>query len=93
MEANEQTTVTKNLSLHLKEKLPDASISRWHCYLTCSKNQKEMEPHSSILAWRIPWTGEPSALQSMGSGSGRVGHDLVAEHKSQQDTSCHSKLG
>jgi len=23
--------------------------------------------HSSILAWRIPWTGEPGALQSMGS--------------------------
>ena len=29
--------------------------------------------HSSILAWRIPWTEEPSRLQSMGSQ--RVGHD------------------
>ena len=29
--------------------------------------------HSSILAWRIPWTKEPGGLQSMGSH--RVGHD------------------
>ena len=26
---------------------------------------KEMAPHSSILAWRIPWTKEPGRLQSM----------------------------
>ena len=29
--------------------------------------EKEMAPHSSILAWRIPWTEEPGGLQSMGS--------------------------
>ena len=29
--------------------------------------EKEMETHSSILAWRIPWTKEPGRLQSMGS--------------------------
>ena len=34
--------------------------------------EKEMEIHSSILAWRIPWTQKPSRLQSMGSQ--RVGH-------------------
>ena len=28
---------------------------------------KEMATHSSILAWRIPWTEEPGGLQSMGS--------------------------
>ena len=27
--------------------------------------EKEMAPHSSILAWRIPWTEEPGRLQSM----------------------------
>ena len=32
-----------------------------------------MAVHSSILAWRTPWTGEPGRLQSMGSQ--RVGHD------------------
>ena len=29
--------------------------------------QKEMATHSSILAWKIPWTEEPGGLQSMGS--------------------------
>ena len=35
--------------------------------------EKEMATHSSVLAWRIPETGEPGGLQSMGSR--RVGHD------------------
>ena len=35
--------------------------------------EKEMATHSSILAWRIPGTGEPGRLPSMGSH--RVGHD------------------
>ena len=35
--------------------------------------EKGMATHSSILAWRIPWTEEPGGLQSMGSQ--RVGHD------------------
>ena len=37
------------------------------------KMEKEMAPHSSILAWRIPGMGEPGGLPSMGSH--RVGHD------------------
>ena len=37
--------------------------------------EKEMVTHSSILAWRIPWTEEPGELQS--TGSQRVGHDGV----------------
>ena len=35
--------------------------------------EKGMAPHSSIHAWRIPWTEEPGGLQS--TGSQRVGHD------------------
>ena len=35
--------------------------------------EKAMAPHSSPLAWKIPWTEEPGRLQSMGSL--RVGHD------------------
>ena len=35
--------------------------------------EKEMAIHSSIIAWKIPWTEEPARLQSMGSQ--RVGHD------------------
>ena len=29
--------------------------------------EMEMETHSSVLAWKIPWTEEPGGLQSMGS--------------------------
>ena len=35
--------------------------------------EKEMATHSSVLAWRIPWTEKPGRLQSMWSQ--RVGHD------------------
>ena len=35
--------------------------------------EEGMATHSSILAWRIPWTEEPGGLQSMGLQ--RVGHD------------------
>ena len=35
--------------------------------------EKEMVTHSSILAWRIPWTKKPGRLQAMGSQ--RVGHN------------------
>ena len=37
--------------------------------------EKAMTPHSSTLAWKIPWTREPGRLQSMGSLG--VGHDWV----------------
>ena len=37
------------------------------------KSEKAVAPHSSTLAWKIPWTEEPGRLQSMGSL--RVGHD------------------
>ena len=42
--------------------------------------EKAMGPHSSTLAWKIPWTEEPGRLQSMGPL--RVGHDWsdLAEH-------------
>ena len=35
--------------------------------------KEEVEAHSSVLAWRIPWTGEPGGLQSIRSP--RVGRD------------------
>ena len=41
--------------------------------------KKEMALHSSILAWEIPWTGEPGRLQSMGSQG--VGHDLAIKRQ------------
>ena len=41
--------------------------------LLVAQLEKSMAPHSSTLAWKIPWTEEPGSLQSMGSL--RVGHD------------------
>ena len=35
--------------------------------------EEDMATHSSILAWRVPWTEEPGGLQSVGSQ--RIGHD------------------
>ena len=35
--------------------------------------EEGMAAHFSVLAWRVPWTGEAGGLQSMGSQ--RVGHD------------------
>ena len=43
-------------------------------FLECHM-EKAMAPHSSTLAWRIPWTEKPGRLQS--TGSQRVGHDWV----------------
>ena len=39
----------------------------------CCLLEKAMAPHSSTLAWKIPWTEDPGSLQTMGSQ--RVGHD------------------
>ena len=43
------------------------------CFLICYLEEKAMAPHSSTLAWKIPWMGEPGRLQSMGSR--RAGHN------------------
>ena len=55
-------------------KNPPAIQETWVQSLGWEDPLKEgMTTHSSILAWRIPWTGESDRLQSMGSQS--VGHD------------------
>ena len=46
--------------------------------------EEEMATHSSILAWKIPWTEEPGGLQSMGLQ--RVRHNLATEHSRLQVT-------
>ena len=48
-------------------------ISVVNCWLLEFVMEKAMAPHSSTLAWKIPWTEELSRLQSMGSI--RVRHD------------------
>ena len=49
--------------------------------------EKEMATHSSVLAWRIPGTGEPGGLPSMGSH--RVGHDWSDLAASLKNSSLH----
>ena len=44
-----------------------------HFHFSLSCMEKEMATHSCVFAWRIPGTGEPGGLPSMGSH--RVGHD------------------
>ena len=48
--------------------------------------EKGTATHSSILAWRIPWTEEPGRLQSVGSQ--RVGHDGVTNTFTFIITTC-----
>ena len=43
-----------------------------------------MATHSSILAWRIPWTEEPGGLQSIGLQRAR--HDLATKHSTAPAT-------
>ena len=57
--------------------------------------EKTMAPHSSTLAWKIPWTEEPSRLQSMGSR--RVGHERLSDftftfhfHAVEKEMATHS---
>ena len=53
-----------------------ANITSQGLYIKTSSNlqsEKAMAPHSSTLAWQIPWTEEPGRLQSLGSL--RVRHD------------------
>ena len=56
---------------------------------------KVMAPHSSTLAWKIPWTEEPGGLQFMGSQ--RVGHDWVTSlsfrfHALEKEMATHSSV-
>ena len=55
--------------------------------------EKEMATHSSILAWKIPWTEEPGRLQSMGSQSWTLLSDFTFFHflcLHKMTTSCRS---
>ena len=48
--------------------------------------EEEIATHSSILAWRIPWTEDPGGLQS--TGSQRVGHDSATKQKQTHVCVC-----
>ena len=55
--------------------------------------EKAMAPHTSTLAWKIPWTEEPGRLQSMGSL--RVGYDFTFTfhfHALEKEMATHSSI-
>ena len=60
-------------SLYSQSKVSDSRISRIGANRGQDPLEEDMETHSRILAWRIPWTEEPGVLQSIGSQ--RVRHD------------------
>ena len=68
MWASRVALVVKNSPANAGDPRDTGSILGWEDPL-----EKGMATHSSILAWRIPWTGEPGRLQSMVLQ--RVGHD------------------
>ena len=45
--------------------------------------EKEMATHSSVLAWRLPWTEEPGRLQSMGSQKSDMTCRLNHHHQTE----------
>ena len=47
-----------------------------------------MAPHSSTLAWKIPWTEEPGRLQSMGS----LESDTTERHALEKEMATHSSV-
>ena len=66
------------------EKNPPAMQETWVQSLGGEDpREEEMETHSSILAWEIPWTEEPGRLQSMRSQ--RVRHNLVTKQQQEQE--------
>ena len=60
-------------TLFKQKKIRGFSFNSSHFKKYSGSLWKEMATHSSILAWKIPWTEEPGRLQT--TGSQRVGHD------------------
>ena len=77
-----KTSNIKNGRYEILSEAPHFDLWYYLCLVSCKacsfigiylSLEKAMAPHSSTLAWKIPWMEEPGRLQSMGSQ--RVGHD------------------
>ena len=72
----EWLNLTKSMQVGWRQKLCDERITKRPQKRLGNNSReegREMAPHSSTLAWKIPWTEEPGGLQSMGSW--RAWHD------------------
>ena len=54
--------------------------------------EKEVATHSSILAWKIPWTEEPGGLQAMGSKESDMTERLNHRHHLRESLSINEKM-
>ena len=75
---NERSCGDEKSEREIKESIPFTIATKRIKYLGINlpketKAEKAMAPHSSALAWKIPWMEEPGRLQSIGSL--KVGHD------------------
>ena len=61
--------IKRKINLHIQISMANEELNT----LELDFLEKAMAPHSSTLAWKIPWMEEPGRLQS--TGSLRVGHD------------------
>ena len=68
-----RTVVEDTVMVHTVKNLPAMQETQVQPLGWEDPLEKGMAIHSSILAWRIPWTEEPGGLESMGSQ--KVGHD------------------
>ena len=92
--AHEEITISRKIMKHWRYYLASLMAQRIKRLPAMQETQvrslgwenplaKEMATHSSILAWRFPWTEEPGGLQSMGSQ--RVWHDWATSHTHRID--------
>jgi len=71
---------------------PAFSLNSFICW-NCRDLEKEMATHSSILAWRIPWTKEPDGVLPMGShGVWHGWSDLACMHAFEKEMATHSSI-
>ena len=77
LQSEESNKIQQNIKLTLvAQRLKRLPLMRETCVQSLGQEdplEKEMATHSSILAWRIPWTEEPGGLPR--TGSQKVGHD------------------
>ena len=68
-------------------------VHMYLCICMCILSEKAMAPHSSTLAWKIPWTEEPGRLQSMGSLGVRYDFTLFFHfHALEKEMATHSSV-
>ena len=72
LDLNPGTTTSASLMAYTVKNLPASQETQVRSQGQEDPLEEKMATHSSILAWKIPWTEEPGGLQSMGLQ--RVGH-------------------